>query len=242
MATRKTVSKTATRTVKKVAKKVTAAKAYRGTAAQSQQSCCKVQWHTKVVLAGLGAAKKAWVKPSRFGAIAHETERLTQLTNETAQNLLGKANVFMKEGQRSNRSCKKQAEAKAMEVVKEVKAFAAKQQKAFKKNVTSTINAAMRMPRKASLASSKVFEARVAKTLNTFGIPSAQNVRELQTRMGELQKALTQAQQARRPRVIEWFFREFRGRIAMKKTMGHTDGGPIVAFEKKNEETASWPA
>ncbi|MBI3715065.1 MAG: phasin family protein, partial [Betaproteobacteria bacterium] len=37
-----------------------------------------------------------------------------------------------------------------------------------------------------------VFEARVAKTLNTFGVPSAKEVRELQARMGDLQKALNQ--------------------------------------------------
>lgn len=37
-----------------------------------------------------------------------------------------------------------------------------------------------------------VFETRVAKTLNTFGVPSAQNVRELQARMADLQKALNQ--------------------------------------------------
>ena len=38
----------------------------------------------------------------------------------------------------------------------------------------------------------QVFEARVAKTLNTFGVPSSQNVRQLQSRMTELQKALGQ--------------------------------------------------
>jgi hypothetical protein len=37
-----------------------------------------------------------------------------------------------------------------------------------------------------------VFETRVARTLNTFGIPSSQNVRELQMRMADLQKALNQ--------------------------------------------------
>jgi hypothetical protein len=37
-----------------------------------------------------------------------------------------------------------------------------------------------------------VFETRVARTLNTFGVPSAKNVRELQTRMADLQKALNQ--------------------------------------------------
>lgn len=195
MATRKTVSKTATRTVKKVAKKVTAAKRTVRTAARKVSAKPAVEGTVahKVVLAGLGAAKKAQGEALKiYGAIAHETERLTQLTNETAQNLLGKANVFMKEGQKVQTEVQKQAEAKAMEVAKEVKAFAAKQQKAFKKNVTSTINAANANAKEGITRIEQVFEARVAKTLNTFGIPSAQNVRELQTRMGELQKALTQ--------------------------------------------------
>ena len=38
----------------------------------------------------------------------------------------------------------------------------------------------------------QVFETRVAKTLNTFGVPSAHDVRELQARMADLQKALNQ--------------------------------------------------
>jgi hypothetical protein len=192
MATRKTVKKTATKTVKKVAKKVTAAKR---TVARKVSARPAVEGNVahKVVLAGLGAAKKAQGEALKiYGAIAHETERLTQLTNETAQNFLGRANVFMKEGQKVQAEVQKQAEAKAMEVAKEVKAFAAKQQKAFKKNVTGTINAANANAKEGITRIEQVFEARVAKTLNTFGIPSAQNVRELQARMGELQKALTQ--------------------------------------------------
>ena len=85
-----------------------------------------------------------------------------------------------------------QAEAKAREVAKEVQAFAAKSQKALKKNVTGTINATTANAKEGITRLEQVFEARVARTLNTFGIPSAQNVRELQARMSDLQKALTQ--------------------------------------------------
>ena len=192
MATRKSVSKTATKTVKKTVKKVTAAK---------RPVARKVS--AKPAVEGQRGAQSRSGRPWRrqkgarrsvkiYGAIAHETERLTQLTNETAQNFLGRANGFMKEGQKVQAEVQKQAEAKAMEVAKEVKAFAAKQQKAFKKNVTGTINTANANAKESITRIEQVFEARVAKTLNTFGIHSAQNVRELQARMGELQKALTQ--------------------------------------------------
>ena len=81
---------------------------------------------------------------------------------------------------------------KAIEVSKEIKALAAKSQKAFKKNVKSTVNTTMANAKDGITKLEHVFEARVAKTLNTFGIPSSQNVRELQARMAELQRALVQ--------------------------------------------------
>ncbi len=187
MATRKT-----SKTVKKVTKKAAAPKRVVRKATAKAVPVEGGVAH-KVVLAGLGAAKKAQGEALKiYGAIAHETERLSQITAETAQNLLGKANVFVKEGQKMQTEVQKQAEAKAREVAKEVQAFAAKQQKAFKKNVTGTLNAANANAKESITRIEQVFEARVARTLNTFGIPSAQNVRELQARMGELQKALTQ--------------------------------------------------
>lgn len=187
MATRKT-----SKTVKKVTKKAAAPKRVVRKATAKAAPVEGGVAH-KVVLAGLGAAKKAQGEALKiYGAIAHETERLSQITAETAQNLLGKANVFVKEGQKMQTEVQKQAEAKAREVAKEVQAFAAKQQKAFKKNVTGTLNAANANAKESITRIEQVFEARVARTLNTFGIPSAQNVRELQARMGELQKALTQ--------------------------------------------------
>ncbi len=188
MATRKPTPKT----VKKVTKKAASPKRVVRKATTKAAPVDGSVAH-KVVLAGLGAAKKAQGEALKiYGAIAHETERLSQITAETAQNLLGKANVFVKEGQKMQAEVQKQAEAKAREVAKEVQAFATKQQKAFKKNVTGTINAANANAKEGITRIEQVFEARVAKTLNTFGIPSAQNVRELQARMSELQKALTQ--------------------------------------------------
>ncbi|MBL8519277.1 MAG: phasin family protein [Betaproteobacteria bacterium] len=191
MATRKTASKTVSKSVKKAVKKPVAKKPVARKAAAKPAADGSVAH--KMVLAGLGAAKKAQGEALKiYGAIAHETERLSQMTSETAQNLLGKASLFAKEGQKMQSEVQKQAEAKAREVAKEVQAFAAKSQKAFKKNVTGTINAANANAKESITRLEQVFEARVAKTLNTFGIPSAQNVRELQARMGELQKALTQ--------------------------------------------------
>jgi Poly(hydroxyalcanoate) granule associated protein (phasin) len=186
MATRKTVkkpiSKVATR--KPVARK-TAVKRAKPAAPQTVAN--------KVVAAGVDAAKRAQGEALRiYGAIAQETDRLTRLTTESAQNLMGKANVFVKQGQKVQSQVQAQAEAKAREVAKEVKAFAAKSQKKLKKNVAGTLSAANAGAKEGITRIEQVFEARVAKTLNTFGIPSAQNVRELQARMGELQKALAQ--------------------------------------------------
>ena len=145
----------------------------------------------KMALAGLGAAKRAQGEALKiYGAIAQETDRLSRMTSETAQNLLGKAGVFAKEGQKMQAEVQAQAEAKAREVAKEVQAFAAKSQKALKKNVTGTINATTANAKEGITRLEHVFESRVARTLNTFGIPSSQNVRELQARMAELQKAL----------------------------------------------------
>ena len=75
---------------------------------------------------------------------------------------------------------------------KEVKAFAAKSEKTFARNIKGTVNSTAANAKEGISKLEHVFEARVAKTLNTFGIPSSQNVRELQVRMADLQKALNQ--------------------------------------------------
>ena len=155
----------------------------------------------KAVLAGLGAAEHMQKRVKKQGTkiyggmvdvISRESDRLTGFGSDTAKALAKKANLFVREGQKIQSNAQAVAEAKALEVSKEIKALAAKSEKAFKKNVTDTVNTTMTNAKDGIIKLEHVFEARVAKTLNTFGIPSSQNVRELQARMAELQKALVQ--------------------------------------------------
>ncbi len=147
----------------------------------------------KVVLASLGAAERVQGNAVKvYGAIARETGRLSEMTSEAAQALTRKANLFVKEGQKIQSNVQAVAEAKAREVAREVKAFAAKSEKTFTKSMKGTVNTTAANAKEGITRLEHVFEARVAKTLNTFGIPSSQNVRELQARMAELQKALNQ--------------------------------------------------
>lgn len=147
----------------------------------------------KVVLAGLGAAERAQGEAMKvYSAIARETERLNAMTTQAAQALAKKANLFVREGQEIQSKVQAAAEAKAREVAKEVKAFAAKSEKSLKKGLQGSVNTTAASAKEGITRLEQVFEARVARTLNTFGIPSAQNVRELQARMSDLQKALVQ--------------------------------------------------
>ena len=151
----------------------------------------------KVVLASLGAAGRARERMQDnavkvYGVIARETERLSEMTSQAAQTLGKKANVFVREGQKIQTNVQAAAEAKAREVAREVKAFATKSEKSFAKNVKGTVNSTAANAKEGITKLEHVFEARVARTLNTFGIPSSQNVRELQARMADLQKALNQ--------------------------------------------------
>ena len=155
----------------------------------------------KAVLAGLGAAermqKRVKVQSTKIydgvvDAVSRQSGRLSGLSNDTAKAFAKKANLFVREGKKIQSNAQAVAEAKAIEVSKEIKALAAKSQKAFKKNVKSTVNTTMANAKDGITKLEHVFEARVAKTLNTFGIPSSQNVRELQARMAELQRALVQ--------------------------------------------------
>ena len=124
--------------------------------------------------------------------IARESGRLSGLSNDTAKAFAKKANMFVREGQKIQSNAQSAAQAKALDVVKEIKTLAAKSENAFKKNVKGTVNATMANAKDGITKLEHVFEARVARTLNTFGIPSSQNVRELHARMAELQKALVQ--------------------------------------------------
>ena len=154
----------------------------------------------KAVLASLGAAERMQKRVKKQGTkiyggmvdvISRESDRLG-FGSDTAKAFAKKANLFVREGQKIQSNAQAVAEAKALEVSKEIKALAAKSEKAFKKNVTNTVNTTMTNAKDGIIKLEHVFEARVARTLNTFGIPTSQNVRELQARMAELQKALVQ--------------------------------------------------
>ena len=145
----------------------------------------------KMALAGLGAAKRAQGEALKvYGMISRETERLSEMTSEAAKTLASTANLFVKEGHKIQTEVKSAAEAKAREVAKEVKAFAAKQENVLRKNLSGTVSTTAANAKEGITRLEHVFESRVARTLNTFGIPSSQNVRELQARMADLQKAL----------------------------------------------------
>ena len=182
---------------KKVTKKPASPTIKRAVRSAAKPAAAKANVAHRVVLAGLGAAERAAERVQgnavkMYGVIARETERLSEMTAEAAQALNRKANVFVKEGQKIQSNVQAVAEAKAREVAKEVKAFAAKSEKSFKKNVKGTVNSTTANAKEGISKLEHVFETRVAKTLNTFGIPSSQNVRELQARMADLQKALNQ--------------------------------------------------
>ena len=155
----------------------------------------------RAVLAGLGAAdrmqKRVQSQSTKMydgmvDVISRESGRLSDFGSDTAKALAKKANLFVREGKKIQSNAQAVAETKALEVTKEIKALAAKSEKAFKKNVTGTVNTTMANAKDGIVKLEHVFEARVARTLNTFGIPSSQNVRELQARMADLQKALVQ--------------------------------------------------
>ena len=180
---------TATRTVRKVTKSA------------KPVVLANVNPVKKAVLAGLGAAermqKRVKVQSTKIydgvvDVISRESGRLSGFGNDTANAFAKKANLFVREGKKVQSNAEAVATAKALEVTNEIKALAVKSEKAFKKNVKGTVNTTMANAKDGFTKLEHVFEARVAKTLNTFGIPSSQNVRELQARMSELQKALVQ--------------------------------------------------
>ena len=159
----------------------------------------------KVLLAGIGAANRVQDEATKvYAMIAAEAQRLSTMTTEAAETLAKKANVYVqstmqktvKEGKKVQGQAAAVAQAKAAEVAKEVKAFAKKSEATFKQNFERTLSTTMASAKQGVTQGvtqlEHVFENRVAKTLNTFGIPSSQNVRELQARMADLQKALNQ--------------------------------------------------
>lgn len=180
----------ATKPVKKVVRKVATKAAPKAVRAVKTDAGSVAR---KVYLAGLGAVTRAQDEAAKVvSRITTEAQRLTEITSEAAETLAKKANVYVREGQKIQSNAASIAEAKAREAAKEVAAFAKKSEKSFKQNVERTIGATVASAKEGVSQLEQVFETRVAKTLNTFGIPSSRNVRELQSRMADLQKALNQ--------------------------------------------------
>ncbi len=190
----KTASKAGKAKVSKTsAKSAKAIKATKATKAVKVEGNLLTANARKMYLAGLGAATRVQDEASKvYSMLATEAQRLTELTSEAAETLAKKAGVYVKEGKKIQNQAVAIAEAKARDTAKEVKAFAKKSEKTLKQNLGQTLNATLANAKQGVTQLEQVFETRVAKTLNTFGIPSSQDVRELQARMSELQKALAQ--------------------------------------------------
>ncbi len=148
-----------------------------------------------VALAGIGAGVNAVERAQGeamkvYKAIAKQADALRNMTSEAADKLAAKSGLFVREGKKMQSQAAALAQAKADQAAKEVKAFAKKSRKSLKASVVKTVDATIANAKEGVTKLEHVFESRVAKTLNTFGVPSAQNVRELQVRMADLQKAL----------------------------------------------------
>jgi len=150
-----------------------------------------------VALAGVGAGARAIERVQGnamkvYGTIAKQAQALRNMTTEAADALAAKTGMFVREGKKLQGKTAAAAQSQVEATAKEVKAFAKKSQKAIKQNMSKTVDETIASAKEGVTRLEHVFETRVARTLNTFGVPSAQNVRELQTRMAELQKALNQ--------------------------------------------------
>ncbi len=179
--------KTTRAALKKIVAKKIAPKSQgsRGTSAASNTR--------KVYLASLGAATRMQSEAVKaYDRLSLEAQRVSDMTTEAASALAKKANAYVREGKKVQTETVSAAEAKARDAAREVAAFAKKQENSFKANVERTLATTMASAKEGVAQLEHVFETRVAKTLNTFGIPSSADVRELQTRMTDLQKALNQ--------------------------------------------------
>jgi len=185
------IAKKTTRAAPKkiVAKKVaTKSQAKRATSVSSASSSTR-----KVYLASLGAATRMQSEAVKaYDRLTTEAQRISEMTTEAASVLAKKANAYVREGKKVQTETVSAAEAKARDAAQEVAAFAKKQESSFKANVERTLATTMASAKEGVVQLEHVFETRVAKTLNTFGIPSSADVRELQARMADLQKALNQ--------------------------------------------------
>ena len=146
----------------------------------------------KVMLAGVGAVGRVQDEAVKvYGLLAAEAQRLSDMTSEAAETLAKKTGIYAREGKKIQSHAAAVAQSRAAQTTKEVKAFAMKSEKSLKQNIERTVNNAVAGAKQGVTQLEHVFEARVAKTLNSFGIPSAQDVRELLARMAELQNALS---------------------------------------------------
>jgi poly(hydroxyalkanoate) granule-associated protein len=194
-----TAKKSAASKLKKApAKKIVAkAKPAVKSRAAKVQNTAAVSGARKVYLASLGAATKLQTRVQNeamkaYDRLTAEAQRITEMTSGAAEMLAKKANAYVREGKKIQNETVSAAEAKARDAAREVAAFAKKQENSFKQNVERTLASTMASAKDGVAQLEHVFETRVAKTLNTFGIPSSADVRELQVRMADLQKALNQ--------------------------------------------------
>ena len=187
---------------KKIVRKAPAIKTPVAKARSSKSPAAKSAVHStasttgnarKVMLAGIGAVNRVQDEAVKvYGLIAAEAQRLSTMTSEAAETLAKKAGAYAREGKKIQSQAADLAQARAAKTANEVKAFATQSGKTLKQNVKHTFNTAVAGAREGVTQLEHVFETRVAKTLNTFGIPSSHDVRALQVRMAELQKALNQ--------------------------------------------------
>ncbi len=130
----------------------------------------KVARTTKPAVAD--SAQKVWL--AGIGAFAKAKDE----SGKIVEALADQAQVLVSEG----RKIEARVKAAAVEKAKEAQAAA-------KSRTTETLNSLSKLE--------GVFEKRVSRALNTFGIPSSKQVHELTVRMQELQKSLNQLKRPR---------------------------------------------
>ena len=183
---------------KKINKRVTAATRKTKSTAKPAAKKANIKITPRsVAMAGIGAGATAVERAQGeamkiYAAIAKQADALRSMTTEAAETLAAKTGLYVRKGKKMQHQAASMAQASADATAKEVKAFAKKSKKALKASVVKTVDATIANAKEGVTKLEHVFESRVAKTLNTFGVPSAQNVRELQARMADLQKALNQ--------------------------------------------------
>ena len=187
------IKKTVPRRTPATRSKVVASRATKTTKTVKVEASTVASNAHKVLLASIGAANRVQDEAAKvYGMLATEAKRLGEMTSEAADTLGKKAGIYIREGKKVQGQAAAVAQAKAAEAAKEVKAFAKKSEKSLKQNIERSFSATVANVKQGATQLEHVFETRVAKTLNTFGIPSSQDVRELQARMTDLQKALNQ--------------------------------------------------